>query len=99
LQPDVADISKVSPQGRIGGLVSPQNGRAELRARLPEKTEWPFRVAAPAKPVDSRGNGEYAQPVGILQRYGEAQDRKMPRPYRPGVPFIWSVAQIHAGHD
>ena len=47
----------------------------------------------------SRGNGEYAQPVGILQRDGEAQDRKMPRPYRPGVPFIWSVAQIHAGHD
>jgi hypothetical protein len=86
-------------QGRIGGLVSPQNGRAELRARLPEETELSFLVATRAKPIDSCSNSEYAQLVGIVQRYCKAKDCEVPRPYHPSVPFIWSITQFHVSHD
>src|SRR5882757_7757686 len=96
-QPSVVDAREILPQGCIRSLVSPQNGCAELRARLAKETELSFLVATPAKPVDFRGNGEYAQPVGMVQRYCKAQDCEVPRPYHPGVPFIRLIAQFHVG--
>jgi hypothetical protein len=80
-------------------LASPLNGRAELSARLPEEAELPFLVATPAKPIDSCGDSEYAQLVDIFQRYCKTQDCEVPRPYHPGVPFIWSIAQFHISND
>lgn len=91
-QPDVVDIGEILPQGRVGGLVLPQNGRAEVRALLPKETELSFLAATSAKPIDFYSNGEYAEHVGIVQRDGKAQDGEVPRPYHPGVPFMWFVA-------
>jgi hypothetical protein len=55
------------PQGRIGGLVSPQNGPAEIRAHLPKETELVFLVATSAKSVGCCSDSEYAEPVGIVE--------------------------------
>lgn len=98
-QPSVVDAREILPQGRVCGWVSSENGRAELGARLTEEAELSFLVAIPAKPIDSCSNSEYAQFVGIVQRYCKAQDCEVPRPYHPSVPFIWSIAQFHVSHD
>jgi hypothetical protein len=98
-QPGVVDTSEILPQGHLVGLVSSQDGRAEVHARLPKETELLLLVATPAKPVDCCRNSPYGYPVGMIQRYRKAQDREVPRPYHPGVPFVCSIAQFHGIND
>jgi hypothetical protein len=52
-----------------------------------EESEFRFVFTLPAKPVDLAGDSEHAEPVGIVQRHGKAQDRELPGPQHLAVLF------------
>ena len=50
-----------------------QNSLTQLRAGPPEEIEIHPLIMWPVEPVDFPGDREHAEPVGIVQRQGEAQ--------------------------
>jgi len=82
-QARIIDAREILPQNGVGGLISPGNGRAKLRAHLAEETEAPLLVAMVPEPVDFRSDGKDGEFIGMVQRYRKAQDCQVPCPDQP----------------
>jgi hypothetical protein len=99
LQPRVVDAREILLQHGVGGRVSSSNGRAKVSAHLAEEAEATLLTVIFPKPVDFRGNGEYGEFIGMVQRQCKAQDRQMPCPYQPRMPSIRFIMRFCVSHE
>ncbi|KRR08929.1 hypothetical protein CQ12_08140 [Bradyrhizobium jicamae] len=77
LQSWLVDLREIVAQDRRCGLVMLEDCQAELGTGSPEKAEFAL-VFLSATSVQFLRNRQDGEAVGVIDGYGETQDRKMP---------------------